>query len=92
MGKKQRPRLTLEEHLACGKTVSEIYRTLQDLRTLCGNKFGYSKSHYRYISAVIKKLDTFRSEMDNEYHRLIDDATFYKYGHVYYGEQEKEKP
>ena len=88
---KQRPRLTLEEHLACGKTVIEMHRTLQDLRNLCGSRFGYSKSHYRCISAVIKKFDTFRSEMDNEYHQLIDNETFHKYGHVYYEKQEKEK-
>lgn len=86
---KQRPRLTLEEHLACGKTVIEMHRTLQDLRNLCGSRFGYSKSHYRCISAVIKKFDTFRSEMDNEYHQLIDNETFHKYGHVYYENHER---
>lgn len=82
---KKRLGMTLEEHLECAKVVNEIHKNLMDLRTACGNKFGFSKSEYKYADATLKKFDTFRSEMDNAYHALIDTDTFYKYGHIYYG-------
>ena len=28
-----------------------------------------------------------KSDLDNDWHRLIDDETFYKYGHIYYGQR-----
>jgi len=82
---KQRPGMTLEEHLECAKVVNEIHKNLMNLRSMCGEKFGFSKSECKYANATIKKFDTFRSEMDNAYHALIDTDTFYKYGHIYYG-------
>jgi hypothetical protein len=82
---KKRFGMTLEEHLECAKVVNEIHKNLMDLKTMCGNKFGFSKSECKYADATLKKFDTFRSEMDNTYHALIDTDTFYKYGHIYYG-------
>jgi hypothetical protein len=82
---KQRFGMTLEEHLECAKVVNEIHKNLMDLRSMCGEKFGFSRSECKYANATLKKFDTFRSEMDNAYHALIDNNTFNKYGHIYYG-------
>ena len=32
-----------------------------------------------------------KSELDHKYHDLIDDETFSKYGHIYYGQRRDKK-
>ena len=34
---------------------------------------------------------TVKSELDDKYHDLIDDETFSKYGHIYYGQRRDKK-
>ena len=82
--------MTLEEHLINAKEFCSAIENLQSVYFRCQEFYG--KSH-----PICKKLWKFasntgnfmsvKSDLDNDWHKLIDDETFYKYGHIYYGQR-----
>ena len=82
--------MKLEDHLINAEEFCSAIENLQSVYFRCQEFYG--KSH-----PICKKLWKFasntgnfmsvKSDLDNDWHKLIDDETFYKYGHIYYGQR-----
>jgi len=82
--------MTLEEHLINAEEFCSAIENLKSVYFRCQEFYG--KSH-----PICKKLWKFasntgnfmsvKSDLDHDWHKLIDDETFYKYGHIYYGQR-----
>lgn len=81
---KRLPRMTLEEHIEHAKTVREMRDNLQNMRSLYGERFGFSNSLHKTANRMTLLLDQIRSELDNEYHKLASSEVFHEHGHIYY--------
>lgn len=91
---KKKSGLTLEEHLEIAKELSIVSHHL-------GKLFHKLQDHYRITSRLMKIFRKItpgnlnglfiqiQSELDNDWHKLINDDEFKKYGHIYYNLENK---
>ena len=76
---------TLEDHLKWAPMIREMDSMVMDSYVELG------KHHQKQgkVNALLYKMTvlmrSLKSELDDEYHKLIDDEQFYRLGHIYYG-------
>lgn len=76
-----------EEHLVLAQDFKKAMRDLVNIRNRVWESCGVSSRASKVIESAIKKLDiSFRSEMDNAYHKVTTEYQFAQSGHVYYGD------
>lgn len=63
-------KLTIEQHFELSKRVKSIREELSTLHIEISVAFGKSKSVSKNALKVLNDLETFRSDLDNEYFRL----------------------
>ena len=86
--------MKLEDHLINAEEFCSALENLKSVFFRCQEFYG--KSHpicrklWKYASNT-GNLMTVKSELDDKYHDLIDDETFSKYGHIYYGQRRDKK-
>ena len=86
--------MKLEDHLINAEEFCSAMENLKSVFFRCQEFYG--KSHpicrklWKYASNT-GNLMTVKSELDDKYHDLIDDETFSKYGHIYYGQRRDKK-
>ena len=86
--------MKLEDHLINAEEFCSAIENLKSVFFRCQEFYG--KSHpicrklWKYASNT-GNLMTVKSELDDKYHDLIDDETFSKYGHIYYGQRRDKK-
>ena len=86
--------MKLEDHLINAEEFCSAIENLKSVFFRCQEFYG--KSHpicrklWKYASNT-GNLMTVKSELDDKYHDLIDDETFSKYGHIYYGQKRDKK-
>ena len=79
--------MTLKQHIRIAKLLNrgrDSLIKLMDFKNI-------TKKEYKKIYGVIQKLDEVRGTLDSVYHNLIDDKTFKRLGHIYYGDSSKSK-
>ena len=54
---------------------------------MCSSDLGKTNKITKKLETVLSKLDSAKSELDNDYHAIATDQDFQKYGHVYYSER-----
>ena len=74
--------MTLKQHIRIAKLLNRGRDSL--IKNI-------TKKEYKKIYGVIQKLDEVRGTLDSVYHNLIDDKTFKRLGHIYYGDSSKSK-
>lgn len=82
--------MTLQEHIDCAKDLSIAGHHLRRLALRIQKH--YPKSHrlcklaFRMLPGAFssKWFMDIKSELDSEYHKVITDRDFEKYGHIYY--------
>ena len=81
--------MTLEEHL---KTAEEIRTAIKNVKRAyfrCQELLGKSHSTSQKLWKLASNTGYFmniKADLDTNYHKLINDETFSKYGHIYYNE------
>ena len=81
--------LNLDNHLELSEKISNIRSSLIEIRRSLQNKSGTSPE-IKKIAAIENHIDGLRNELDNKYHRIIDDSIFKDLGHIYYGGKQHE--
>ena len=76
--------LNLDNHLELSEKISSIRFSLIEIRQSLQDKSGTSPE-IKKIAAIENHIEGLRNELDNKYHKIIDDNTFKKLGHIYYG-------
>jgi hypothetical protein len=79
----------LQDHLTLADSVRPMYYELQRIYVFVANNMGKTKKAARKARQALNALDSVRCELDSEYHRIITDSTFHKYGHIYYTKKEE---
>lgn len=79
--------MTLQEHISTAKKFKKIRNDLIDMYCVGPKRFRkiYTPESSR-LNKVVHLIDEIKSTLDNSYHRLIDEKTFHKLGHIYYGD------
>lgn len=80
-------KLTLDEHMELADFIRSTYNKFQHLHIELSDKYGKTSRVAKKIGTVLEKLDGAKSELDNEYHRVVTDKEFEQYGHVYYNKR-----
>ena len=88
--------MTLEEHMEIADDLAIATHYLSKIFSKCQEH--YPKSHklmkllYRVLPDVMSGVFTqIKGELDEEYHKLVNDEQFKQYGHIYYNLDERYK-
>ena len=82
--------LTHEEHLVLAADFKKTMQDLVKIRNQVWQSCGVSSRAAKVLESVIKKLDvSFRSEMDNRYHKVTNSEQFNEHGHAYYNQHKE---
>ena len=82
--------MSIEDHLVNSAELTSAIKNLKSVFFKCQEHYGKSHSISKKLWNVIKDhgvLTKIESELDHEWHKLVDDETYQKYGNVYYGER-----
>ena len=85
--KRKYSKLTLSDHIEIARKLRLAIANLEDIRLKCGAN--YPKNHkinnlLRRILYSYMTMDRLKYLLDDEYHNLISNEEFEKYGHIYY--------
>ena len=83
--------MTLEEHLINAEEFCSALENLESVFFRCQEFYGKSHPICRKFASNTGNFMAVKSELDDEYHKIIDDETFSKYGHIYYGQRRDKK-
>ena len=81
--------ISLNDHFELSEKIHDIRSLLEEVRTCIQNKSGCS-SEMRKITVIENHINGLRGGLDTKYHKIIDDNTFKKLGHIYYGGKQHE--
>ena len=79
------------ERIVQWKTAKNIKKIRKALLEMTDGKNQFRKLYcfeVDQILKVVRDIDMMKSTLDDSYHRLIDDTTFKKLGHIYYGDDD----
>ena len=85
-----RTKMKTEDHVKNAEELCSAIELLKSVYFRCQEHNGTSdptvKKLWKFVrdEGIFKKI---KIELDNEWHNLINEETFQKYGHVYYGER-----
>ena len=86
--------MKLEDHLINAEEFCSAIENLKSVFFRCQEFYGKShpicKKMWKFASDTGNFMSV-KSELDHKYHDLIDDETFSKYGHIYYGQRRDKK-
>lgn len=88
--------MSLDEHIETANDLAIALHHLSKVFFRCQNHYNKSSRLMKLLYKVCPGLLNgvfvqIQSELDNEYHRFINDEEFKKYGHIYYNLQERYK-
>ena len=83
--------MKLEDHLINAEEFCSALENLESVFFRCQEFYGKSHPICRKFASNTGNFMAVKSELDDEYHKIIDDETFYKYGHIYYGQRRDKK-
>ena len=86
--------MKLEDHLINAEEFCSAIENLKSVFFRCQEFYGKShpicKKMWKFASDTGNFMSV-KSELDHKYHDLIDDETFSRYGHIYYGQRRDKK-
>ena len=78
--------MTLQEHIVTAKRLVKVRKDLMAMYCVGSKKFKkLTSSEADRLYKVVRLIDWVKCVLDDSYHRLIDEKTFQKLGHIYYG-------
>ena len=83
--------MKLEDHLINAEEFCSALENLKSVFFRCQEFYGKSHPICRKFASNTGNFMAVKSELDDEYHKIIDDETFSKYGHIYYGQRRDKK-
>ena len=83
-------KLTVDEHLKLASKARQLRDLLVDISMQCSRDLGKNHASTNALRRMHRSFDTARSAMDSEWHKLINDDQFARYGHIYYGSGKQE--
>ena len=86
--------MKLEDHLINAEEFCSALENLKSVFFRCQEFYGKShpicKKMWKFASNT-GSFATVKSELDDKWHELVDEETYQKYGHVYYGQRRDKK-
>ena len=94
---KKKNQLTLEEHMQIADDLAIIDFLMRKIDSKCLSTYNKTSKLYKSIrkwSGHAGLISELKNQLDNEFHRLIDDETWHKlnedgHGHIYYNLQRR---
>jgi len=83
--------MTVEEHLETSEETCTAQKLLESAFFRCQKFYGWSHRNTQKLHRVNKIIRQLHLDLDTDYHRVINDETFYKYGHIYYEKRRDKK-
>jgi hypothetical protein len=80
-------KMTVEQHVEFAEFIRDTFNKLRIARIDLSDRYGTTSKVAKKLGAVLNKLDSARSELDNEYHVVATNEDFDKHGHVYYSKR-----
>jgi hypothetical protein len=80
-------KMTVEQHVKFAEFIRDTYNKLQTAHVDVANQYGKTSKVTKKLAAVLDKLDSAKSELDNQYHAVATNEDFDKHGHVYYSKR-----
>ena len=77
-------RLTLEEHLELAEKIRRIKQEMFEVCRKCTSSFPNNSKVVISLHRALTSYGTFKSRLDDEYHKIATDEDFAKHGHIYY--------
>ncbi len=93
---KKDKKMTLEEHMETADDLAIATHHLTKIFFKCQehypNTYRLMKLLYKVLPDTLNGIFTqIKSELDSEYHKIINDEQFKQYGHIYYNLEERYK-
>tara|TARA_R110000796_G_scaffold216201_1_gene332252 strand:+ start:428 stop:712 length:285 start_codon:yes stop_codon:yes gene_type:complete len=85
-----RTKMKVEDHLTNAEELCSAIEKIKSVFFRCQEHNGSSNPTVKKLWKFVRDYGVFmkiKSELDEEWHNLIDDETFKKYGHIYYGQR-----
>ena len=86
--------MKVEDHLINAEEFCSALENLKSVFFRCQEFYGKShpicKKMWKFASNT-GSFATVKSELDDKWHELVDEETYQKYGHVYYGQRRDKK-
>ena len=86
--------MKLEDHLINAEEFCSAIENLKSVFFRCQEFYGKShpicKKMWKFASNT-GSFATVKSELDDKWHELVDEETYQKYGHIYYGQRRDNK-
>ena len=86
--------MKLEDHLINAEELSSAIKNLKSVFFRCQEHYGNSNPTVKKLWKFVKDYGVFmkiKSELDYSWHELVDEETYQKYGHIYYGQRRDKK-
>jgi hypothetical protein len=80
-------KMTLDEHVELAEFIRSTYNKFQLLHIKLSDRYGKTSKVSKKVGIVLVKLDSAKSELDNQYHAIATNEDFEQYGHVYYSKK-----
>lgn len=88
-----KPKMTLEDHLELAADFAGMHHYINRVFFRMQNHYPKSSSMMRFMFRILptnlmSKFQAVKYELDSDYHSVITEEEYQKYGHVYYRAEE----